>query len=953
MIALFKPVNGQNPLNGGNAMSKIKGLLGVFVLISFSISSCSDGDAGSDDNLQDSEMPSDGDTDSDSDGDTDSDSDGDTDSDSDVDGDTDTDTDSDTKALDPWYAEATVSMRELLPVPSSSDVLRSGPIIEQLELYDPGSLLRCEVHDDPAYRDVVDAIGGVTWGYYVRVLEDESKPRFFAGFPDYSHWFDDELNAGDVEDPAVEIEEADIIGLSSTSALYYSSEHGLLMVDLSGDVPRFDCATKLPGRVNKFFFYRGRLVAMTEQITGTARHSYLLHFDVTEGALRFIEAVDLGAVHILDTRRFNERLVIYTDLTLEDQENDASDEPGDEPIYYEPHGLHRSLRVFTLGDTLTEEMNDTLLDTSPNASYLTDGGIDPETAPGTLVYESSSFGRLMWASDHYFVVTEEVRKTYLESWETRTYSVCTESHTVEVPYTYCYTVFEERPNPDYTPPDNSGGDRGCDGMTLSDCLRAVSRAANPTIQVPVGRECEERIRTHWICDARETRSYTYPELTTEYATRLYIYEYTSDGFIRLDSKVSEIVNEGLESKSQDAVVPTLTTSTETFDLAVPGRLQTLYFQNDMLYAIADGMLQVYAMGGASLVRTSSLQVVEDRLQTSLFTNDKLYLSDFGYSGIHDESILRVIDLSNPAFPSQASDDRTLPGGHRAILPVDQGILTIGDVRNFEPGIEQVIKLGLFTDPFAAELSYLILGTDLKRSYLGEDKAYTFDWSPQRLFLPYSGTTRDTGLYTFRIGVSHLEELSFASEGAVTVPEMVQRVRKRPGKSDEALSFASSSIEWLRPAGDEWAATPVLEYFKPIALYRLTDEDDYVEVLRLGGECMLHFSAADTINVTREDSKTEPFDCSGGFPWAFEKNIIFSDTIGIGFTVDGEIAMLTEEEIAEFYERQAERPYCLFSQELVADITVDFDNPPPLEDLVCYTPEEYQAKLDELMAEIDL
>ncbi len=850
--------------------------------------------------------------------------------------------------VDTWYADATVSHRNLLPVPGAAQVLQAEPIIEQLEIYDPGSLLRCEVQDDPAYREVVDAIGGVTWGYAVSILQDESQPRFQAGFPDYTYWenMPPTGDAGGAE--PVEIEEADIIGLSGTSALYYAPEHGLLMVDLSGPEPVFDCATKLPGRVNKFFYYQGHLVAMTEQISGTARHSYLLHFDVTAGSLSFIEAVDLGAVRILDTRRFNERLVVYTDMTIEEEQDPAN--PDVAPIYYEPRGLHRRLRVFTFGDTLTEEMNDTLLDTSPNAGYLTDGGIDSATPAGTLVYQSSSFGQLMWASDHYFVVTEALADTYLASWETRTYSVCIESHTVEVPYEYCRTLYEERPNPDYTPPDNSGGDRACNGTTLADCLRAVSRAANPTIQVPVGRECEQRIRNHWICDARESRSYTYPNLTTEHATRLYIYEYTADGFIRLASQVSEITNQGLDLQSPEDVVPTLTTSSETYDLAVPGVLQTLYFQNGMLYAIADGVLQVYAMGGPSLVRTTSLNVVDNALQTSLFTSDKLYLSDFGYSGVNDQSVLRVIDLSNPAFPRQASEDRTLPGGHRTILPVAQGMLTIGTVANFEPGITQVLKLGLFTDPFAAELAYLILGTDLERSYLGEDKSHTFDTNAQRLFLPYYGVERDTNRTIARVGVSHLEDSSIVSEGAVPMPELPQRVRQRPGAVDEVLSFASSSIEWLRPAGVEWAATPVLEYFKPIALCRLTDEDEYVEVLRLGQECKLHFSAAETINLTRAESTSDSFDCGSGHPWAYAKNIIFSATAGVSFTAEGVVTILSDEELAQLYELRAQRPVCLFSQDLVENTAVDYDNPPPLDELICYTPEEYQTALDEVMSQ---
>lgn len=850
--------------------------------------------------------------------------------------------------LDEWYAAATVSKRNLLPVPAASTNLMAEPIRQQLEIYDPGSLLRCEVHDDAAYRELIDSLGGVTWGYPVTLLEDESKPRFQLGFPDERWLAYPATDAGNAASE-VEIEESDIIGISETSALYYSNEHGLLLVDLSGPEPVFDCATKLPGRVDKFFYYQGHLVAMTQQLVGSVRHSYLLHFAVSDGALSFVEAIDLGAVRILDTRRFNGRLVVYTDLTLEDQSSEPPAD-GSAPIYYEPRGLHRMLRVFTFGETLTEEMTDTLLDTSPSSGYLTDGGVAPETEPGSLVVDSSNFGSLMWASDHYFVVTEQIAKTYLTSWTTRTYSVCVESHTVEIPYQHCNTIYEERPNPDYTPPDNSGGDRACNGTTLSDCLRAVSRASNPTIQVPVGKECEQRIRQHWICDARESRSYTYPELDTEYSNRLYIYEYTDDGFIRLDTEVSEITNEGLEQQSSDAVVPALTTSTETYDLSIPGMLQTLYFQNDMLYAIADGVLQTYAMGGSSLVRTSSLSVVDSSLQTSLFTSDKLYLSDFGYSGGHDQSVLRVIDLSNPAFPSQASEDRTLPGGHSTILPVSQGILTVGTVANFEPGIQQVIKLGMFSDPFTDELSYLILGTDLETTYLGETKSLTFDSSAQRLFLPYYGYTAERTRQVARVGVSHLDGTSIVSEGAVVTPELPRRVRRRPGATDEVLSFATSSIEWLRPEAEEWAATPVLEYFTPVALYRLTEEDDYIEVLRLGEECKLHFSAADSINLTREESTSDVFECGGSYPWAYANNIVFSTVAGVEFASDGTVRVLSEDEVAALYDLRAERQYCLFSRDLLPDVVVDYENPPAVDGLVCYAPEEYQTAYQEALGQ---
>ncbi|MBN2194505.1 MAG: hypothetical protein JW751_16935 [Polyangiaceae bacterium] len=233
-----------------------------------------------------------------------------------------------------WFADSTVSRRGELPVPSAYDRLSASAIVEQLEIYDPGRLVRCAVNDDPAYRAAVDELGGVTWGYPVTVLVDESQPDFRAGFESPSqYWVDTAMAASNGGE--VEIEESDIVGISDESALFFSQEHGLLLVDLSGDAPVFDCATKLPGVVDKFYFYQWHLVVMSgTQYGSAARGSRLLHFDATDGDLRFVEAVDLGSGRVLDTRRFNDKLVVYTDLDLGDDLADPN--AGAYEYYYIP-----------------------------------------------------------------------------------------------------------------------------------------------------------------------------------------------------------------------------------------------------------------------------------------------------------------------------------------------------------------------------------------------------------------------------------------------------------------------------------------------------------------------------------------------------------------------------------------------------------------------------------------
>jgi hypothetical protein len=75
---------------------------------------------------------------------------------------------------------------------------------------------------------------------------------------------------------------------------------------------------------------------------------------------------------------------------------------------------------------------------------------------------------------------------------------------------------------------------------------------------------------NWICDRTEQQTSEYPTFSYESVTQLYIYEYTPDGFVRLDTHVNEITNQGLSALALDEVVPNLTTSTESFDLTIPG-----------------------------------------------------------------------------------------------------------------------------------------------------------------------------------------------------------------------------------------------------------------------------------------------------------------------------------------------------------------------------------------------
>lgn len=858
-----------------------------------------------------------------------------------------------------WFDEQTIALRGTLSIPAANTWLMAQQLAPQLEQYDPGSTARCAVEEDASYAKVLDELGGVRWGYGVSVLPDASKPEFYQGLHEYAPPL---LEAG-VDNSgagaAVEIAEADIVGVSATSALFLSSTHGLLMVDLSGDKPQFKCAAKLPGVVDQFYLYDGKLVVMVQDAQRTGSH--LLHFSVANDQLSFIESVDLGRSRVLDSRRFNDRLVMYTDLqigevnTQNGYTNNSGYGAGVAPSYGGYYGgvnQNRVVRVFSWGDRLKEELTETHIDDTPSPDYLTRADMDRDTPLGTVIASSSRMGTQMWASDHYFVVTESQTDTILNEWKTQSYSVCIESHTEAESYDNCTTQYEERPNPNYVEPDNNGGDRSCTGTTLASCIHEVAKVSSKTIQVPVGRSCETVEYERFVCDKSEYKSYTYPDYEYETYSKLHIYEYTDDGFIRFSDQVSDVDIDQLATTDLSAKVDTLSLSDTLADLRIKGEVQAVQFQNDYLYVISDGLLQTYALAENSLLRTSELQVVSSSLQTAQFTEDKLYLSDASWQVSGEMSVLKVIDLSSAAFPQQSSTDRLLPGSQQLILPTTSGILTTGFVSQFEGQSVQLIKVGLFEDPTANELSYLFLGTDLKGTYNGNSKASYFDGAAERLFWPYSGYDLDSGVPRYRVGVSHIKGSTVVSEGAIDLALPPERVRPRPG-TEQMLSFASSEIQALSLGKDIWESAAVFEYFTPVSVYRISDRDDYVEVLNLGNRCKLHFSPVDQLNARRAESITDAFLCSGYPSTAYQQNILWNDKMAVHFDSDGSFTVLEADEATALWEKAMDRDVCLLSDTIFpwsVDISVDPRNAPDLDQLMCFTRDEFaQYQSDKLSA----
>ena len=124
----------------------------IWVLISAGVFACAEDEFGSNDEQQDTGDTSEGVGDKDTSTDIDGGLQGEIDTSTDIDRGVQDETDeagflpTDAAAdLDAWYLDATISQRQLLPVPGADEVLSAFPLRAQLDVYDPGSLLRCQV----------------------------------------------------------------------------------------------------------------------------------------------------------------------------------------------------------------------------------------------------------------------------------------------------------------------------------------------------------------------------------------------------------------------------------------------------------------------------------------------------------------------------------------------------------------------------------------------------------------------------------------------------------------------------------------------------------------------------------------------------------------------------------------------------------------------------------------
>jgi len=178
---------------------------------------------------------------------------------------------------------------------------------------------------------------------------------------------------------------------------------------------------------------------------------------------------------IQDARLFDSTLVVYTSL-LTPPASTATATTTTAPVpaaagapttsaIIAPGGYYNP----TTGVAVTAIKWDTALTVAWHEEFLNDpakadpfAGQDPvvaasKLAGGDVISTSKSFKPFISASDRYVVVSRDVTRTVFTGTQTEMYSYCAKSHDGPArAVRSCSPKYEQRPNPDYRPPQDDG-----------------------------------------------------------------------------------------------------------------------------------------------------------------------------------------------------------------------------------------------------------------------------------------------------------------------------------------------------------------------------------------------------------------------------------------------------------------------------------------------------------------
>jgi hypothetical protein len=828
-----------------------------------------------------------------------------------------------------------VSYTNQVRIPVDAQPLSAQGFANQTKALDPIAPFRCKPDESAAFRDVADYLGGVTWSHPVAILTDQSLPPLFTAKRKPVQFAS--VNGGaaaDAPGAAPTIQRPDLVGLDNGIAVFLSKPHGLVAVDTNAGTLAPSCSLKLPGEPMNFLHHGNEIVVIVNAQNGMNR-SALLRFSF-DGAFHFVDAVRLDNQTITDARLFDSTIVAYTSWTRPRQ---APTPPPDSapppatvpdygfggfgggvaegvssgvgyPVFYGNSGDQLGTKVIVVqwDQSLGVDWQDSLLDDPAKQDPLE--GTDPakKYVAGDLVSEQKTYKGFVAASDRYLAVPRDVVRTKFQAYETVSYQVCTNYNPKFEQVEQCYVNYEQRPNPDYQPPDPKTGDYACNGKSLADCIQAAAPLVTQYIEVPVGQTCN----MVWLgrCEQYQTQTDTYPTFTTERATEMTIYRFEGGSFTKLDSSLATL--------STDPSKPDVLTFTKT-PLAVNGAIDNrgqIQFQNGELYVFADGALQTLSVAGNSISYLGRLDVNENQNSDPaiVFSSNRAMISASNY---YQSSNVAMIDLSTPPLP-KLLQSFAMPGNTTQLILTSGGILGPGQVQTSYGNVTRSLeKLTLFSRDNGSELDNLLLGTEydaLASSWFdpNDDQRIRLSPSGTRLLLPYSGFHQadPTAPLTHRLNVTRIDTGRLVSEHSFDVGDDV--VRTAPTDDEHALVFGNSATYWIDHTSGDWTLKALRELFTPFATYRFADNDLYAQIARLGSTCRIttHLGVPGVFDDAHLASADIP--CDEGLPIAYQFDLVFQGTqTGVRISADGtRIDTLAGDAVkATLMAATADRGYC--------------------------------------------
>lgn len=775
----------------------------------------------------------------------------------------------------------TVSYRSLVRVPQHGIAMKQQAFADQVARLDPIEVKRCPVINHQAFQTAADALGGITWTHPIAMLKDQSIPPLHRGrIPPPQPPAPSAPGAGDsAGGPAPTIVRPDLVGYQDDTAIFLSQQHGLLTVKTGGPAPVLSCALKLPGQP-KYFFYQGNeLVLLVNGLS--VNQAALLRFRVRPQGFDFLDTVMLDQQSIQDARLFDRTLIVYTNLlrpivpTAQTPGGGAAGGgavgpgarpgPGPGPVYSANMGV--AVTAIAWNAALTVAWHEEFLNDPATADPL--AGQDPvmatsKLAIGDVVSTAKTFKPFISASDRYVVVSRDVNRTIFSGTRTQSYSYCAASRqgparSVQT----CSPKYEQRPNPDYRPPQTAAGDYDCNGKALLQCIQEAAPTVSQYIHVRVGETCTTHTYHEYICDRQETRVVSYPMYSQQQVTQFVVYRYGDGDFVKLDERIYEMADPGAGA----ANVASLTFNGKP--LEVDGSIDhkgDLQFQRGHFYVLTHQGQQLHTLlivgnsiaklGKQATPRQSTGTYSYSGGHSTMFSADRMMISRAYYDprrpmNIPNWSDVIMLDVSVPAFPRRVNQF-VMPGSSDQLILAADGVLGPGTVAFTHAGVPRNLqKLTLFSRTDASELGNLLLGTEFNANmvstWLGtpDDQRIRLDYGNQRLFLPYAGyhhaPTVGINPVAHRLNITAIAGGQLTSEATFEFVEDIVRTVSTSSAPDagRALAFGESSVYALNQTPGSWSLDVIEEFATPVAVYRFSDKGDlHARIDQIGTRCQI-------------------------------------------------------------------------------------------------------------------